>query len=64
MRLDVYDQRGARLATLVDAVQQAGERTASWDGRDMHGIAVPSGVYLAKLETPTGIRSLKVTLAK
>ena len=62
--LAIYDVRGAQIATLIDADMLAGEQTAEWGGLDSRGLAVPSGVYFARLETPTGLRTVKVTLAR
>lgn len=62
--LAIYDVRGAQVATLVDAHLPAGEQIAGWDGLNSRGVAVPSGVYFARLTTPTGLRTAKVTLAR
>ncbi len=60
----VHDLRGRDVATLIDAEMSAGEWTVEWDGLDSTGIAVPSGVYLARLETQTGIQTVKMTLTR
>ena len=62
--LAVHDLRGGRITTLVDAEVPAGDWTAEWDGLDSQGIAVPSGVYLARLETPSSVQTVKMTLAR
>jgi hypothetical protein len=62
--LAIYDARGSRVSTLVDAEQEAGEHGAKWLGLDARGAAVSSGVYYARLVTPYGQRSLRVTLAR
>lgn len=49
-RLRVVDLRGRRLATLVDAIQPAGDHRVSWDGRSDDGRALPSGTYVLDLE--------------
>lgn len=64
VRLRIYDARGGRVATLADAEVPAGERSAEWDGRDDRGAPMPSGVYFARLEGPSGVRTVKVTLAR
>ena len=64
MTLTVHDLRGGRVSTLVDAEMPAGEWTAEWDGLDSRGMPVPSGVYLARLEVPTGVQTVKMTLAR
>jgi hypothetical protein len=62
--LAVHDLRGNRVATLVDAILPAGEHAAVWDGRDVRGRAVAAGSYLARLSTPAGASTRKLTLVK
>jgi hypothetical protein len=64
VKLIIYDVRGARVATLIDALRPAGEQRAEWDGLDDERVPAPSGVYFARLETPSGIQTLKVTLSR
>jgi hypothetical protein len=63
-RLDVFNMLGRRVATLVDEYQNAGSYTVTWDGRDEHGQAVPSGVYLYRLAAGPSAAQLKMTLLK
>jgi hypothetical protein len=62
--LAIHDVRGALVATLVDGEVQAGDYAVVWRGMDNQAIAVPSGMYLARLETATGVRVVKVTMAR
>ena len=62
--LAIYDVRGARVATLVDADLPAGEQSAAWSGADDRGAPMPSGLYFARLETAAGVRTVKLTLSK
>jgi hypothetical protein len=48
LRVEVFDLRGAKTATLFDGQHQAGEVRMSWDARDDSGQAVASGVYLLR----------------
>lgn len=64
VRIDIYDLRGERVATLVDRDQDAGAFTVTWRGRDERGASVGSGVYFAKLATASGERTYKLTLLK
>ena len=50
VRLDVFDVRGRRVRTLVDARRDAGRHDVAWDGRDAGGRPAPSGVYFVRLE--------------
>ena len=62
--LEVYDLRGERVATLVNADREPGAYTATWRGASDTGVPVSSGVYFAKLSTPAGERTYKLVLLK
>ena len=49
VRLTVYNVLGQQVTTLVDGFEQAGYKSAVWDGRDAAGVAVPSGTYVYRL---------------
>jgi len=48
-RLDVFDANGRLVRTLVNGEQAAGRHEAQWDGRDVSGVRVASGLYMARL---------------
>lgn len=50
VRLGVYDLAGRRRAVLADGEYPAGTFTLDWDGKDLEGNPVGSGVYFYKLE--------------
>lgn len=58
--LRVFDVSGRSVRSLLRGMLDAGTHRAEWDGRDDHGRVVPSGVYLARLETARGIESERV----
>jgi flagellar hook assembly protein FlgD len=61
VRLAVYDIAGRAVRRLVDRDAAApGAYSATWDGRDDAGRAVPGGVYFYRLETDGGTRSTRV----
>jgi len=64
VRLEVFNTLGRRVATLVEGFRSAGEHTVTWDGRDIHGSSVPSGVYLYRLTAGTETALRKMTLLK
>jgi len=62
VRLTVHDLAGRNLAKLVDGIRDAGEHAVAWNGRDLSGRSLSSGVYLVSMEAD-GIRSTrKLTL--
>lgn len=49
-QITVYDIRGARVTTLVEAERSAGTHSVGWNGLDADGRRVASGVYLVRLQ--------------
>jgi hypothetical protein len=62
--LRIYDSAGRLVRTLVDGVLDAGSHRAVWDGTDGAGNALPSGVYLVRLQSAGQQDSHKLLLAK
>jgi hypothetical protein len=62
--VDVYDVRGHRVRALVAGAHAAGRHVAVWDGRDDGGRALPSGAYVARVRTPGGIATARLTLVR
>jgi hypothetical protein len=62
--LVLYDARGVSRRTLVGGDLPAGEHRVEWDGRSDGGAPMPSGTYFARLETSSGVRTVKVALAR
>jgi len=62
--LKIYDVSGQFIRTLVDGKVPPGKRSETWDGRDLHGNAVSSGIYFYKLETGPKVLTRKMVLLK
>lgn len=60
--LEVFDLAGRRVARLADGVLPAGEHAVAWTRHDDAGRRVGAGVYLARLRTAQGTRTLHVVL--
>jgi len=50
--LALYDAGGRRVRRLASGAFEAGEHTATWDGRDEAGHVVAAGLYFARIEGP------------
>ena len=65
VRLAVYDLSGRRVRDLIEgSTYGPGRHELSWDGRDDRGRALPSGVYLYRLEAGLREETLKAVLLK
>lgn len=49
VRLEVYNLTGQKVSTLTDEFMSAGMHTMTWDGTDMSGTKVASGVYFYRM---------------
>lgn len=64
VKLSVYDVSGKLIWSGLNDFQSAGSYTVKWEGIDMQGRAVQSGVYLYRLETEAGSQTNTMILLK
>ncbi|MFC1501774.1 T9SS type A sorting domain-containing protein [bacterium] len=64
VHLAIYNVQGRLIRTLVDGHELSGRKTVSWDGRDMEGKEVSSGMYICRLRTDDFIDMKKMILQK
>jgi flagellar hook assembly protein FlgD len=59
--IDVYDVAGRRIASpAAGLLLPSGRHAVTWDGRDLAGDPVPSGVYFVRLEAGGFSRTGKI----
>lgn len=63
VRLQMFDVSGRLLTTLVNGYRPAGEHEVAWDGSTSTG-SMPSGVYFARMQTPSEQARATVILAE
>jgi hypothetical protein len=63
-RLVVYDISGRAVRTLLDGMQEAGDRRVTWDGRDDAGARLGPGLYMVRLEAAGTRLTRKMSLLK
>jgi len=64
VNISVYNIVGQLVTTLVDEVKSQGQYSVSWNATDQNGVPVPSGIYLAKMESNNFSATRKLTLLK
>ncbi len=64
VQLSIYDMNGRLVKTLVNSAMSAGQHNVHWNGTNMNGTSVPSGVYIYKLDTESKSISKKLILVK
>ena len=60
----VYELTGRLVAVLDDRTFAAGTHSLIWRGCDSSGRAMPSGTYVVRLETESGVEARKVSLIR
>lgn len=64
VKLEVFNVVGQRIITLADESLPAGPHVVHWDGCDVSGKAVASGIYFYRLETASAVVVRKMILMK
>ncbi|MFI5253315.1 MAG: FlgD immunoglobulin-like domain containing protein [Bacteroidota bacterium] len=64
VNVSVYDILGRNIATLMSGSQSAGYHTIQWDGKNSHGLDVPSGAYFIRMMSGSYQKAQKVLLMK
>jgi hypothetical protein len=62
--LTIYNLLGQKVRTLVNEYQNAGYKSAFWDGKDESGKDVSSGIYFYLLKTDDFKEAKKMTIIK
>ena len=64
VKISIYNILGQLVRTLVDTEMKAGNHKATWDGTDVSGSRVSSGIYFYKLNTDNYTQSKKMVMMK
>jgi hypothetical protein len=64
VQIEIYDILGQRVRTLVDASMPAGNHRVVWDGRNVAGRAVGSGVYFYRFRAGDVTETRRMLLLK
>jgi hypothetical protein len=63
-QVEILDQRGRLVRTVLATTCEAGRRICTWDGRDAQGTAAGSGVYMYRVRAAGLSATGKVTLTR
>jgi hypothetical protein len=64
VRISVWDVRGTEVAMVFAGERAPGPQSFVWQARDARGLALPSGVYVVRLEHAGQTRSQRVVLLR
>ncbi len=63
-KVEIYNVLGALVAVPFDGMATAGSTTVVWDGKDLNGQSVASGIYLYRLSAGAASETKKMMLLK
>jgi hypothetical protein len=64
VRITIYNILGQKVKTLVQEHQQAGYKRVAWDGRNIRGEELSSGIYFYRIEVEEFVQTRKTLLLK
>ena len=64
VRLSIFNLMGQEVAVLADEKRPEGTHEIRWDGLDSNHRPVPSGIYLVRIESSSGIGEQKLLLLR
>jgi hypothetical protein len=64
VQASVYDLAGRCVRRLLDGFLSGGKHNLAWDGRDDAGVAVPAGIYLARVSTAAGTTTTRSVIIR
>jgi len=60
--LSIFNVRGRCVRIIADGIYPSGMHTISWDGKDVNGMSVPSGIYFYNIRTESFQMSKRMVL--
>jgi flagellar hook assembly protein FlgD len=64
LNVSVFDAKGRLVNTLINKNKAPGFYSLKWDGRNLNGRYVPTGVYFIQVKSGENIDTRKVALIK
>jgi len=64
VRINIYSMMGEKIADLVDSYIQRGSYSVVWNGKNVSGANVPSGIYFVLIEAGKFTDKKKILLVK
>jgi hypothetical protein len=64
VQISVFNINGQEVAMLIDGMRAAGAHRVMWDGKDVSGAQVASGVYVYQIKAGSFVDSKKMVLIK
>ena len=64
VRMDIFDIKGSKVASLISKEMKAGQQSIVWNGNDQSGTQLPEAIYICKLTVANNTTTLKILLSK
>ncbi len=64
VQVQIFNLAGQEVATLLDGMAQAGEKTITWNGKNNQDEAIATGVYICRCRTDKWMQTKKMALVR
>ena len=64
MLIEIYNIHGNRIAVLKDALENAGNYSVTWDGKNSVNQSVSSGIYFCRIQAGTYQKTIRMLMLK
>jgi len=64
VKLAIYNIKGQKVSQLINKFQTAGHHTLTWNGTNLHGVRVSSGIYICRIQSGSQILTQKMVLKR
>jgi len=64
VKIDLYNQHGQKIRSLMDKELGVGQHTVQWDATSQYGTSVPGGIYIYKIHLNNALTVKKILLLK
>jgi flagellar hook assembly protein FlgD len=64
VNISIFDLKGNLISNLIDNIYTPGNYSVIWNGENINGNAVPSGLYFYQLKTSSDILTKRMLLLR
>ncbi len=64
VHISIMNMLGQTVQILENTFKQSGTHAVQWDGKNEHGLSLPSGIYICKIQTPEYNQTLELMLIR
>ena len=64
INIEIFNLLGQKMKTIYEGIQTAGSHSVEWDGTNMDGSEVSTGIYFYRIQSGDLVQTKKLVLLK